>query len=291
LTGLEGDENIFLERFSAYGDSFYTIFLTFLTKPDMILQELLQPLNREYLWRLFLPFAFFPLINPRYLLLAMPSLAANLLSNFAEQKQLIFHYDALILVFLAVATLYTLLWLVRNVTYQWLVFGLCGAMLLGGWWYTQSKVYLRVVDIHQQINNKEGQFYPDYVYYRRYVLSYVPPHASVSAHNYLQPHLSHRQHAYMFPNPFQRLFFYDSDGFPSMPIDYIIYDTRYPWMHYVSSDKMIKLIKNLQKHGLYYQEMKVGGVLLLRRIDTSLPDECFGPQWNMPHCRPLVLNQ
>ncbi len=291
LTGLEGDENIFLERFSAYGDSFYTIFLTFFTRPDMILQELFQPLNREYLWRLFLPFAFLPLLNPRYLLLAMPSLAMNLLSNFAGQKQLIFHYDALILVFLAVTTLYTLLWLAHNVAYQWLIFGLCAVMLLGGWWYTQSKVYLRVVDIHQQINNKEGQFYPDYVYYRRYILSHVPPHASVSAHNYLQPHLSHRQHAYMFPNPFQRLFFYDPDDFPSVPLDYIIYDTRHPWMHYISSKKMIELIDTLQKHGLYYQEMKVGGVLLLHRTGTSLPTECFGSQWNMPHCHPLVLDK
>jgi uncharacterized membrane protein len=284
LTGLEEGENIFLGRFSAYGDSFGDIFLTFLTRPDIVLGEVFAPINRDYLWRLLLPFAFLPLLSPRYLLLAAPALGVNLLSNFAPQKQLIFHYDALVLAFLAGATLHALIWLLERVPRQRLALAACALLLLGGWWHTQSRVYLRVADIHQELTPAPGQWYPDYVYYRRYVLSYIPSEASVSAFTYLQPHLSHRQYAYMFPNPFQHLLFYDPDGFPPVPLEYVVYDTRRPWMNYLPSERVGELLEALHERGLYTERVKAGGVLLLHRSDAPLPAGCFGPEWDAPHC-------
>jgi hypothetical protein len=90
----------------------------------------------------------------------------------------------------------------------------------------------------------------------------------------------------MFPNPFQRLLFYDPDGFPSVPVDYVVYDTRRPWMLYISSERVGELLEALDERGLYAEQVKAGGVLLLRRRDLALPAACFGPQWSAPHCQP-----
>jgi hypothetical protein len=86
-----------------------------------------------------------------------------------------------VLAFLAGATLHALIWLLERVPRQRLALAACALLLLGGWWHTQSRVYLRVADIHQELTPAPGQWYPDYVYYRRYVLSYIPSEASVSA--------------------------------------------------------------------------------------------------------------
>ncbi len=285
LPSLIGEgESLHLGRFSQYGDSIGAIIQTFISRPGFVLAEAFRPDNLGYLWQLFLPFLFLPLLSPRYLVLGGPALALNLLSNFAPQQTIRYQYNALFLAVASVATVYALLWLSRHIAEgipRRLALAFCALLLLAGSLHIQQTVSFRISSIQQRVEADHS-----WVDYRRYVLSHVPAQASVSAQTMLQPHLSSRPIIYLFPNPFRGVLYYDPAGFPPEPVDYVVYDVKRPDRAYLPVERKLAIIEALQERGLYRPVVKAGGVLLLQRVATDqLPPECFGARWQDDQCR------
>ncbi|GIK41457.1 MAG: hypothetical protein BroJett011_52900 [Chloroflexota bacterium] len=82
-----GTENIHWNRYGHLGNSPLTIVSNFFVRPHLVLSHLQQVQALDYLRLLLTPTAFTALFNPITLLLALPSLGINLLSNFSPMQR------------------------------------------------------------------------------------------------------------------------------------------------------------------------------------------------------------
>lgn len=193
-------EHIFLDFYARFGDSPAAIVFTVLTRPDLVLQTLLEPARLAYLRDVFTPFAFLPLLGLPILAVGAPSFAINLLSSnpamFDAQRG---HYVADVIPWLAYAALFGLValrWAVTQFRPRYsrqVVVG--GGLLLTGmaltWqvFYGFSPLSPSAPLIRPSKQDRIGQTY----------INLIPPEAPISAQSTLYPHLSHRQIAYVFP--------------------------------------------------------------------------------------------
>ena len=94
-----------LSRYAWLGDSFGDIFKTVITQPFYVLQTVLVRMGGlGYLFLLLLPFLFFPLLGPVFLLPGMADLAANMLSvNLMPRSPIAYHSITLIPVLIIAA--------------------------------------------------------------------------------------------------------------------------------------------------------------------------------------------
>ena len=82
-----GTENIHWNRYGHLGDSPLHIVLNFFSRPQLVLNHLQEVKALDYLRLLLTPTTFTALFNPITLLLALPSLGINLLSNFPPMQR------------------------------------------------------------------------------------------------------------------------------------------------------------------------------------------------------------
>jgi len=273
------EEALHISRFAQYGNSIPEILYTFVTKPLFVFSNTFTTSTQWYILQLFIPFLFLPLLNPRYLVLAIPALSLNIFSNFEAQRTINFHYNAIIIVIAAFSSLQALLWISRRFPYRYIMAAtsICFPLIL---WYTYTTMPTRLVNIHTA-----NGIDIDRKYYRDYVVYHTPDEANVSAQDKIQPHLTHRKQAFMFPNPFIQAAYYNPTTIPdATSIDYIVYDTRDSDDFYVSSETKQQLLTDLQVRGLYTKVLDLDGILLLSRTSTSLPKHCFGTGWAEPAC-------
>jgi uncharacterized membrane protein len=151
----------------------------------------------EYLWRMLAPVAFLPIISPSTFAIAFPMLAVNLLSSFPYTRDAHFHYSALVLVGVTIATVEGIARLPtaqarRAFVGVVLVTSLAATIAWGpspigvqyrkGWWPLQAdpRQSIDVAAIHE-----------------------VPATAAVSASYVFVPHLTHRVKVYEFPVPWR----------------------------------------------------------------------------------------
>jgi Predicted membrane protein len=151
----------------------------------------------EYLWRMLVPVAFVPVISPSSLAIAFPMLAVNLLSSFPYTRDPHFHYSALVLVGVMIATVEGVARLPSPQTRRVLVGVILatsvattvawgpspvGAEYRKGSWPLQA-------DARQAVNEA--------------AIREVPANAAVSASYSFVPHLTHRVRVYEFPVPWR----------------------------------------------------------------------------------------
>jgi uncharacterized membrane protein len=79
-------------HFGKWGGSPLGVLPALLASPDRVVAHLLAPERLSYLPRLLAPLALLPLLAPRHLLVALPPLALNLLSEFPTASELRSHY-------------------------------------------------------------------------------------------------------------------------------------------------------------------------------------------------------
>lgn len=84
-------------HFRKWGDGAVEIVTTIVTRPGMLLAHLGEPRRLGYLAWLLMPLAFLPLLRPRWLLIASPVLAMNLLSEWPTAVALDSHYQTTLL--------------------------------------------------------------------------------------------------------------------------------------------------------------------------------------------------
>ena len=103
-----------LLRYAQWGDSPAQIIFNLLTHPLQLLEYLFGGVRFSYFMRMFFPLMFLPLLNWRRLLIAVPSMAVNMLSSFDAQVTGINQYQMMTTAALFFAAAYGLNTLMRT---------------------------------------------------------------------------------------------------------------------------------------------------------------------------------
>jgi len=203
--------NIHWGRYAYLGETTAQKLISLATRPDLVLAQLQRANIGRYFFELLLPVGFTALLAPEVLLLALPSLAINLLADFAPMHQATtLIYAAPVLPFVMLAAVMGVArvndWINRtridadqnprksaqsaSSAFHWtaalLVLG--GALIGQRLWgvLPGSGNYLA---LEETAHHRRAQA----------VIAQIPPDAAVSAQDRLNPHVSGRRTIYIFP--------------------------------------------------------------------------------------------
>lgn len=194
-TAASSDEAFYDSFFGELGSGPFEIVKNMVTNPSLVLDRATAGDAVSYYWHLVAPYAFVPLLAPAVLLAAFPQLLVNILSVHSFTREPGFHYSALPLTALTVATvegvvLLRHLSLQRIATAAVVIAGLAGSVVWGlspigqrfddGWWPLKAD---------RQAAKEEA-------------VAAIDDDDRVSATYQFVPHLSHRDEIYDWPNPF-----------------------------------------------------------------------------------------
>lgn len=191
---LAGGKNFALSYYSDFGDSPLDILKNSLINPIKTVSLLTKIDRLEYLKDLLLPLGFLPLFSP-LVLLTIPTLFINMLSNNSLLYQITYQYTATVTPFLFISAIYATKWIARrtptiNITFYGLVilfFSLYSAYDFGplpGAKYPNIQMYTEPLVNKAIVKN----------YIRKIPIKY-----SLATTNNLGGHLSHRQRIYTVP--------------------------------------------------------------------------------------------
>jgi uncharacterized membrane protein len=303
-------QSVFVSRFGQYGASPGEIVLTLLAQPQRLFADLFGPQDLRFLWETLAPLGLLPLFSPRTLALALPATVLNLLSSFAPQQTITYHYTALMVPLACVALLHAIIVLgarlerVMMVRSQgakglrsqgakehtaslsqpqrWagLVLLACALAVVIGSYSVHTTTVVRTWALAEVLTQNDPR-----PRVRAYVLAQIPSEARVAAQTWLHPHLSQRRQVFVFPNPFRHVYLVNPSAAPEpLAADYIVYDLWRPDNTAGSFDGKVELLELLQRRGLYRPVVELDGVTLFRRTDASLPISCFGVGWEDEGC-------
>jgi uncharacterized membrane protein len=190
-----------LVRYNALGHNLPEIILTMLTRPYLVIQQIFGNDKQFYWIRLTMPTAFTAWLDPLTLLMVLPSLLINTLSNYPPTYQLDhYHSSATVVPFITVASINGVDRLIKittahfkHVRLGFVKFAFLGMVLAATLAYQIQFGYSPigrnfswpvVTPRHHQIEQ---------------LLAQIPPAAAVSAQNNLVPHLSQRDQIYIYP--------------------------------------------------------------------------------------------
>jgi uncharacterized membrane protein len=256
-------QSAFVARYGEYGESAGQVIKTMLFDPVQTIGDVLATTNLTYWLRLLWPFGFLSLLSPVTTLIAAPELMLNALSATPYQRRIEFHYSALAIPFLTVATVFGLMrlwrWLgggfrraeqamtgerVRRMTLAALVIlcALAGNYLLGPIPFPGSTYghgdYARTA--HDSVLDE--------------AVSLIPVAAKVSANNNAGAQLAARRVAYVFP-------YYDA-------AEWILVDERHPFV-YDKEDRVVhaQALRELMLDDRFHSVFSVDGVHVFRRTE------------------------
>ena len=233
--------------------------------------------RRTYLDTLLSPTLYLPLLAPWVLIMAVPSLAINLLSSNFQMYSGLFQYNAEIvpiLIFSTIEAIVLILWLVSLITArrQSRQQAASGETAISArpWRYARvahigvlvvllgSILYSTVhwdYDFHGQMPFSRGFVWPTvstHLALANRFLTMIPPDASVSAQTHLVTHLSHRAKIYLFP--------YGADS-----ADYVFLDVSSDIYPYSVPRNYMDTVKKVLFSGDYGLVAAQDGYLLLKR--------------------------
>jgi uncharacterized membrane protein len=278
--------SLLASRYAYLGQNTVDIARTILLHPFSLLsQHVLEQNHRQYLRLLLAPVGYLPLLAPWILVLAIPSIAINLLSTDPNQYLGIFQYNAEIvpvLIFATIEAIVVIIWAfercisslreqnpqglaqpgnrlttARNLE-RWLS-SACLFILMGGILFNM----VRHDRVHGALPITAGfqwpQVVPHDILAQRFI-ERIPASASVSAQTNLVPQISERSAIYLFP--------YGDDR-----ADYIFLDiTSSPYPS--QSTSYMSAVKKVLMSGKYGVVAAQDGFLLLQR---GLPPPGISP--------------
>lgn len=192
-------EWVYVQRFSELGDSPQSVMWSLLSDPALAWEIVSEPARIQYLVGLLASAgAILPLLAPEVLLLSLPYLAANLLSDYEAMYSGVYHYSAPVVPFVVAAAAIGLArlggWLRRYQRRDAVMLGLALLILCGSLVYHYHRgftplakgfVWPQVTEHHRLL---EERFAPQ-----------IPPGAVLSTTSPLFPHLDHRERILQFP--------------------------------------------------------------------------------------------
>jgi uncharacterized membrane protein len=211
--------------FGSLGGSVGGIVKTFVTDPTKIINLATKQDRLDYYWALGRPVGFLFLLSPAHLLMVLPSMVSNVLTDSQYPRQIEYQYAAVLAGPLWIATIYALAKFRRHLR----VMGVAVLAVLGLTYYAEE-------DFSPAPMSERGQIYwakPDA---RSASLAaavrLIPPNAGVAASDFVLPHLDRRKHAYLWPNPFEERYWGNYDPVTPTPlpdpnvVDWFVIDDR-----------------------------------------------------------------
>jgi uncharacterized membrane protein len=255
----------FANRYAYLGDDPLEMGLTLITRPGVVLNHLLTAQNYVYLRNLLTPVAFLSLLAPQVLILALPSLAVNLLSTDGFMHELErFHYGAPLVPVVVASATYGAAWLLRRFQRTRSLPLILAAVVLAatlsyhrGHGHTPLAADLGIwptVTKHHRLGKEMAR--------------HIPASASLAALPYLNPQVSQRQQLSMIDRVERGL------PAPLHRADYVWLDVTNSWPLHPNDLKTG--VENLLA-GEYGVDQAADGWLLLQRgaPDRTLPDAFY----------------
>ncbi len=166
-----------------------------LTRPLDLVRHLVSDGRPFYLLQMLLPLVFAMGAAPGLAVIALPVLAANVLSTFWYQYQVEYHYSLVVVPVLAMATIVG----IGRLAERWrrvVLVGLIVSSLACGWLWSPLPLARHSV----RYNSPRSA----YVREAMEAIARVPDDAVVSAFHPLTAHMARRPRIYSFPVPFER---------------------------------------------------------------------------------------
>ncbi len=220
-----GTDNIHWGRYSHLGQTTPDKFINLFTHPELYLNHLQQVNAVRYLQLLLTPTALTALFNPVTLLLALPSLGINLLSNSESMQEVnTLIYAAPIVPAVIISSIYGAANLLRYSKSANQQIRKSAGFMLGAIILAASLVY------HAQYGYFPGggkfrgwEKVTDHHRRGAQIFAQVPPNAALSAHDRLNPHVSQRKTLYIFDDRLENadhiLLDVSEDSWPLHPVE------------------------------------------------------------------------
>lgn len=212
------------------------------------------------------PLLFLFLLRPLPLLIALPSLAANMLSGWIYLKTIDYHYTVYITPFLFISFVYSLEFLQKLLKQQKAGEKAFAGILLAVLAATlTANIFLSKIPLHQI----PGETFSKLRHYQtsaaisdiQEAITLIDKSSPVSADTFFTSHLSHRKKIYQFPVPWYQNYYGTSNTpLPSSDnIEYILVKNR----HLKGNERhLIDRLIGLRKYQPIFHR---GGVLLLKK--------------------------
>lgn len=211
--------------FGSLGGSVGGIIKTFFTDPSKIIGLATKQDRLDYYWALGRPVGFVFLLSPVHLLMVVPSMLSNVLTDSQYPRQIEYQYAAVLAGPLWIATIYSLARLRRHLP----ALGVVVLAVLGLTYYAEQ-------DFSPAPLSKRGEIYwakPDARSASlTKAVAMIPSNAGVTASDFVLPHLDRRKHAYLWPNPFEERYWGNYDPIAPTPlpdpnnVDWFVIDDR-----------------------------------------------------------------
>ena len=188
----------YLSRYDQLGRDPLDMLTNVLSDPGAAIGLVLEPAKLDYVQSVFSPTLYLALLSPATVVMALPDLAINLLSNFPEMFAGRAHYGAVLVPVVTISTILglanarRLLERVHPLSAQWGV-GVLAVLVLGSslmsFW---QQVFLPLTDHLPETTKRMGAAHE--------LKALIPPDAAVAASTTLNPHVSQRQQVSLFPD-------------------------------------------------------------------------------------------
>lgn len=182
--------------FGEFGSSAGEVTKNVISNPGKAIDVATRPNRMSYYRMMFAPVAFLPLFAVPTLLLGAPMIGVNALSSFPYQQEIRYHYAALVVAAIILATVEAIAWLGRTATTRAFLVGLVAATSLAStvaWGPSpigikyRSGLWALSPDPRNEIREK--------------AMNLVPSQGSASVHYNFAPHMTHRERVYEWPVP------------------------------------------------------------------------------------------
>jgi uncharacterized membrane protein len=217
-----GDGPFYQELFPGFGNSLGEIVWNMVVHPSRLLELAARQDRLAYYWHVLAPVALLPLAAPLVLLISLPQTVVNVASGHALTHDYRFHYTAIVLAGVFLATVEGMALAARGRTARRVLVGVLVATSV------VAHLAWSPSPLGRQFNDGIWAVAEPRHATVRAALRLVPPDAGVSASYNLIPHLTHRTYAYEYPNPWVVTNWGAHGENPPDPatVDYLVVDER-----------------------------------------------------------------
>lgn len=178
-----------LDRYQQFGDTLPAIIAGVITNPVLTAATIATPAKALYLVKLLVPVFFLPLLSAGHILLLIPGLLQNLLTNTESQYASFYHYDSILVPFILIASAHGL----KHIFDRQFV----SSRILATTVTASAIICLVWLSPLSPINIPINKFDRQRIQTFRQIIKAIPPTASVAVDTNLVPHLTHREHVYL----------------------------------------------------------------------------------------------
>jgi uncharacterized membrane protein len=246
IPGARGGEHFALQFLSEFGDSLGSAAIAIISDPIRTFQIIFENNGIDYLKMIFISQGFLSLGSPLYLIFSGPDVAKNLLASNPNFRASYYQYNAEIIPFIFISTLYTVQYLMKKIKPQLITYYLIIFACIGSWLYGALPIGKQpYTDIYTNPRSNTSEISE--------FLKTIPEDASVAATNNLGSHLSRREYIYVLPNGVNKS-------------DYVLF-LNTEW--YDPIDILNKEIDNLTKNKDYSMIYENGKFIAFKKIKSN----------------------